>query len=87
MIKIGLIFAVVMAIFSGCAKIEFEDAAGNKASYYRLGRTALNDVEYENSGVKLKVGSAKGDSGKLGEAMANTSEALLNVSKVVTTVP
>ena len=76
-----------MLVLCSCAKIEFEDAMGNRASYSRFGRTDLKYVKYNNGDVVLEVGSAQGDSGKLGEALANTSEAVLNMSKVVAPVP
>ncbi len=84
----------ILALMAGCAKIEFTDALGNSAKYSRLGRTDLKDIEYVNGDVKLKVGSAKGDSGKLGnalinatKALENTTEAALNTSKVVAPIP
>ncbi len=84
----------VLGLMAGCAKIEFTDDLGNKASYYRLGRTDLNNIEYANGEVTLKVGSAKGDSGRLGnalinatKALENTTEAALNTSKVVAPIP
>ncbi len=86
---LGLSLGLLMAGI-GCAKIEFTDADGNMAKYSRLGRTDLKDIEYENNGIKLKVGAAKGDSGRLGnalinatKALENTTETALNASKVV----
>jgi len=70
-----------------CAKIEFEDSQGNIARYSRFGRTDLKDIEYKNGAVRLKVGSAKGDSGNLGEALKYTAETMRNVSKAAASVP
>ncbi len=77
----------ILALMTGYAKIEFTDDLGNKASYYRLGLTDLNNIEYANGEVTLKVGSAKGDSGQLGTALVNTSEAVLNATKIVAPIP
>ena len=81
-------------LLAGCAKIEFEDALGNKARYSRVGSTKMQNVEYENKGVILRVGSVDADSGKLGDALINATNALdkiaetaLNASKVVAPIP
>ncbi len=82
-ISIFILSFIALSGVIGCAKIEFTDAQGNTATYHRVGRTDLKDIEYRNGDVKLKVGSAKGDSGQLGEALKNTSEAALNISKTL----
>lgn len=82
--KITLIFILLFIVScSACAKIQFEDALGNKASYSRFGRTELRDVVYTNGSVSLKVKKVQADAGNLGEALNKTSETLLNISKGV----
>jgi len=95
--RIGIL--VLICCFVGCANatyVEVDPTTGaeKRITYKVVGRRDFKDIDVDMNKGRIKVGSAKNDSGRLGDALINATNALdkvaetaLNASKVVAPIP
>lgn len=71
---IKLIITGLIIALTGCSSIAWEDGTGKKITYRRLGSQELKQLEVNMKTGKVSLGSSKGDTGALSEAILNLSK-------------